>query len=331
MNLPWPFVANVMPLLIGTDEAGYGPNLGPLTICATSWEVPDAEIDLYEHLAEIVSPKSIVADKITICDSKSIYSPSSPRSLANLEMFVLAILYSLHDTLPQDAGQLWSLISGDRKNCPLETPPWSNTFLKLPIAAEKEHVLNLGRNFSSVCKEFHIGLKQICCRAVFPADFNRLIDKFGNKAELLSVETLMCLKEVSEHSAGVAETQIVCDKHGGRSKYASLLNQCLTEQFVHVVNESRELSEYRWSEENQKYRICFQSKGESFLPTALASMVAKYFREVSMEIWNGFWIEKIPGLKPTKGYPLDAKRFKKEIANTQLELGISDSLIWRSR
>ena len=31
----------MMAFLIGTDEAGYGPNLGPLVISATVWEVPD--------------------------------------------------------------------------------------------------------------------------------------------------------------------------------------------------------------------------------------------------------------------------------------------------
>ena len=30
-----------MSYLIGTDEAGYGPNLGPLVISASVWHVPD--------------------------------------------------------------------------------------------------------------------------------------------------------------------------------------------------------------------------------------------------------------------------------------------------
>ena len=40
-----------MPYLLGTDEAGYGPNLGPLVISASLWEVPEGVRgdDLYER------------------------------------------------------------------------------------------------------------------------------------------------------------------------------------------------------------------------------------------------------------------------------------------
>ena len=36
-----------MTLLIGTDEAGYGPNLGPLVVAATAWRI-DARVEAAE-------------------------------------------------------------------------------------------------------------------------------------------------------------------------------------------------------------------------------------------------------------------------------------------
>ena len=44
-----------MPYLLGTDEAGYGPNLGPLVISGSVWEVRDGVQgnDLYERLAKL--------------------------------------------------------------------------------------------------------------------------------------------------------------------------------------------------------------------------------------------------------------------------------------
>jgi hypothetical protein len=71
--------------------------------------------------------------------------------------------------------------------------------------------------------------------------------------------------------------------------------------------------------------------GETFLPTALASMTAKYLRELSMRAFNEFWCAHIPDLKPTAGYYGDSRRFKRAIESKQRELGIDDHLIWRSR
>ena len=42
------------------------------------------------------------------------------------------------------------------------------------------------------------------------------------------------------------------------------------------------------------------------LNVALASMAAKYLREVCMLQFNRYWAAQVPGLKPTAGYPTDA-------------------------
>ncbi|MGH7192257.1 MAG: hypothetical protein ACREJM_01845, partial [Candidatus Saccharimonadales bacterium] len=46
-----------MGYLIGTDEAGYAPNLGPLVISATVWWVPGdpQDVDLYKLLGKAVA------------------------------------------------------------------------------------------------------------------------------------------------------------------------------------------------------------------------------------------------------------------------------------
>ncbi len=48
-----------MAYLIGTDEAGYAPNLGPLVITCTVWRVAKgpADLDLYRLLEAVVLPR----------------------------------------------------------------------------------------------------------------------------------------------------------------------------------------------------------------------------------------------------------------------------------
>ena len=44
-----------------------------------------------------------------------------------------------------------------------------------------------------------------------------------------------------------------------------------------------------------------------------------------------YWTHHVDDLKPTAGYPVDAKRFKQQIEPTQKRLGIDDRVLWRCR
>ena len=85
-----------MAIVIGTDEAGYGPNLGPLVIAASAWHVPDATIngssscDLYDVLSQAICRESSGAAQLAIADSKALYKPGG--SLERLEAGVFASL-----------------------------------------------------------------------------------------------------------------------------------------------------------------------------------------------------------------------------------------------
>jgi hypothetical protein len=50
-----------------------------------------------------------------------------------------------------------------------------------------------------------------------------------------------------------------------------------------------------------------------------------------MKAFNEFWQQRVSDLKPTAGYPLDARRFKQEIAVAQAALAIPDDTFWRTR
>jgi hypothetical protein len=118
-----------------------------------------------------------------------------------------------------------------------------------------------------------------------------------------------------------------CDKHGGRNQYAALLSETFGDLFIPRLEESPACSRYKL----RGGEIRFQVRAEQFLPTAAASILSKYLREMAMEQFNAFWLARVPGIKPTKGYPEDAKRFREEIREAQLKLGIPETVLWRQR
>ena len=97
-----------MAYLVGTDEAGYGPNLGPLVIAGTLWSTPevrDAD-SLYDQLPGVVAPgkrASAVGSSLVLGDSKALYQPKG--GLAALERGVFAALSALPNALQPDALQ----------------------------------------------------------------------------------------------------------------------------------------------------------------------------------------------------------------------------------
>jgi len=315
---------------MGTDEAGYGPNLGPLTITGTLFETTTDDTELYHVLKDCVSDcvtgKS--PDRLVIADSKKVFG--SAKRLGSLEQPVLAILWGAFQVFPKDWRGLLETVCG---SAVLETIPeqiWlAGRSLELPLEADFDQLRRLGDRFRETCEESGVRLAAVECSAIFPPQFNRGLETLGNKATLLSTETLHIASRLLKQTNLPGE--IGCDKHGGRGRYAGLIQQILAVDWVDVGVESREISSYQFEQANRQIQIRFKSQGESFLPTALASMVSKYVREVMMRIWNAYWRDHLPDLKATQGYPQDAKRFLSEVSAKQRELGVATETIWRRK
>ncbi|MBX9788662.1 MAG: hypothetical protein K2Y37_07075 [Pirellulales bacterium] len=340
-----------MPFLIGIDEAGYGPNLGPLVIAATLWRIdgplPDDD-QLDARVAQVISrqaprarralvkagaatdavARSTAARRVRIADSKAIYKPHL--GLAPLELNVLA-MSTAAGALPTDCLAFWQTVA------PQAVPHrdaevWNREFNpQLPLEADARTIARLGQRVAAGLEV--AGLRFLGARAtvLFPAQFNQCVADAGSKGAALSHLSVALMAECLATCRGGEVIRVLGDKHGGRHYYGPLLQHQFPEWLVEVHDEGAARSLYRFGPPERRVEVVFRARGERSLPTALASMFAKYLRELSMRAFNKFWCARVPQLRPTAGYPGDAQRFKRAIAGAQAELGIDDAALWRSR
>jgi hypothetical protein len=331
-----------MAFLVGTDEAGYGPNLGPLVISASVWQVSNGvEKDgLYEPLAAAVSRAPQpggdgAVPRVAIADSKLLYHSGHGLRLLERGLWSAWAVEERSEEsepakIPRTVGEVWQRLAGwsaagrqaalcdgcDDQPAPLDAQPEELGRLR-PIVEETLRVAGVRL----------IGLRSL---AIFPDEFNETVGLYGSKGEALSRWTLGLVARVTA-PLGAGPISIVCDKHGGRNHYLPLLLDFFPDGFIETHGEGRQRSVYRFGPQNRRVEISFQAKGESHLPTALASMASKYLRELAMRALGEFWCRRVPGLRPTAGYPQDARRFRDEIAPVQRALGIEDRVLWRER
>ncbi len=315
-----------MGLVIGMDEAGYGPNLGPLVVTVTAWEVPGSprDADFWKTYADAVTNTPARGDhRLHVADSKQVYRTTG--GLGALERGVFAALHLL-DLRPAGFQQLCTALCRDAS---LDAEPWFDGHdLPLPFSVDGviAAVDAAAMRWRGCCESSGVRLKGIKSDVVLTRRFNRLTRDSGSKGVALSRISLQLLREFWE-PGGTESVLIVGDKHGGRNRYDDLLAEVVDGEMIFRLEEGMHLSRYKVGSSE----IRFQPKGEEHLPVALASMVSKYLRELSMVLFNKYWKGHVPDLKPTQGYPVDAKRFRGEIAAVQAELGLEDDLLWRER
>ncbi|NBV45309.1 MAG: hypothetical protein EBR86_06605 [Planctomycetia bacterium] len=163
-----------MTLVIGTDEAGYGPNLGPLVVAATAWhaaddDAPDAgTTDPAPRFDRATAALAAACGAAPWADSKRIYQPAG--GLGPLETGVLAALVDC----PADGRALADrlAIAVD----PPAPPEWPRFLVTpLPVAAEALALERLREAVADVLPRHGLRLVAIRCRVVQPAAFNALL------------------------------------------------------------------------------------------------------------------------------------------------------------
>ena len=326
-----------MTLVIGIDEAGYGPNLGPLVIGGSLWRVgtepePATTASADSRLAAFATALADeqTRDGLLWGDSKKIFNRQrgEAAALAALEQGVLAALVTATDSLPAAGADLLARLEltlpDDAAGCCWQSLAAS----PIPRAAPAAGCHQAAATARDCLENHGVELLAVACRWVFPEAFNAGLDRGLNKSDLLSQTSLGLAADLRRHDP-TAAASICCDRHGGRKRYAGVVSHCFAAARVEPLTETPACSRYLIHADGPSTAISFSVGGEALLPVAVASMTAKYVRELAMAAFNHFWAGRSPALRPTAGYPLDARRWWQESAAVRQQLMIPDRALWR--
>jgi len=326
-----------MALLAGIDEAGYGPHLGSLVVAAAALEFPQGHDlpspDLWAVLADHVHKRpGGTAGRAVVCDSKAAYTGAA--GLARLERTVLGFL-ATRGVRPRSMAELLKAVAlGPAADGP--RPPWERPErVTLPAAATVDEINATAEHLAAGLATLGAGAGPLWVRAA-PADqLNQMMGEGGrNKAEALFALNADLLTALRDREPAEA-VHVTVDRHGGRRYYGDLLAGTFPMHRVEVLGESAAESRYRLhrgGEAGGAMDVTVRERCEAWsFTTALASMAAKYVRELDMGLLNAYFAERVANLRPTAGYGRDAWRFLAEVAAVRQADGVPDAVILRSR
>jgi len=344
-------------ILLGVDEAGYGPLLGPLCVGAVvieahgaglaPAEAEDAEapnpesseaspgaatvLDLWSMLEQAVCRKPRdPRGRVAVDDSKKLKRPNDAAGhpLEHLERGVLSwtrcIAPAASTPAPPEPSDTTTDLALLRVlgAAPADAAPWSGPAQPLPLANDRGLLDISTQRLRRALEANRLVLHAIRVAALDAPDFNAAFERTRSKA---SVNTALGMERLRRVAAAFPDDEIIAafDRHGGRTHYREELGYTFPDAVVRVFDESETASRYQLRDGRRVIRVSWETEAESrHLPVALASMAAKLVRELWMLRLNRYFAHFMPELKPTAGYVEDGRRWLAEVEPHLPRLGI---------
>ena len=314
----------------GIDEAGYGPMFGPLCVASSAFVLEDyipeeGAPDLWSILNHILCKNRRDAkNKIAVNDSKQLKSNTKKKALTHLERGVFAFMNAMGLEFPANDDSFFNALQ-----CKKTETPWYETQTSLPVGNDIDVLKIDSARLRRTLQETHVKCAHMECTAVDVGVYNERTEHATKSALNFSIAmhhvNRILKKFPTEHP------RIMIDRHGGRIRYRNDLNLFWPDSKIQVLIESASMSRYRLNIDGKIATITFASKiDEEHLPAALASMIAKYTRELYMLRFNRYFRTQLHELKPTAGYVQDGRRFLKEIEPIMVKNGLKHELLVRS-
>lgn len=306
----------------GIDEAGYGPVLGPLVVALTAFDVDDAEapVDLWGRLRRAVlrRPGRREGPRLPVADSKVLHQGGR---LHVLERTALAFSSAAHGgAAPCTAGEWLSRHAATSLTVPWRDYAWYRDLdeLALPLAARPDAVAAAAERLAETTAAAGARPVALTVAPLLEAEYSRRAERLDNKAAVLFDLNVRLIEAfVVDAPAGRAPVRVLCDRHGGRRQYADVLGEAFPMTAVRVLREDTRASAYRIGGGlagarplDVEYRPGGEREG---MEVALASIFAKYTRELFVEQLNRHFVGRVGSLRRTAGYYVDGLRFVGEL------------------
>lgn len=305
-------------LWVGIDEAGYGPNLGPLVMTAVVAE--GREPDVWADLAATVSRAGESGDRLWVDDSKLIYQGRKGRH--RLDAACLAAVDASGRGRPPTLAALLEAVGAGSLD-EVELTPWVES--DPPILAG-------GPPAPGPLACGHWRIVEVRSVVVGPTRFNADLGTTGSKAMVHFRAFARLLGHVWGRVGEGVPASVVSDKHGGRHYYAAALADAFPDAWLERGPEGADLSRYTLRDGPRRLDLRLRPRADSADGlVALASIVSKSIREFWMDAFNAHWAARIPDLRPTAGYPGDSARFRAAIEPHCAERGLHPSAWWREK
>jgi ribonuclease HII len=323
-----------MAVLIGIDEAGYGPILGPLVASSAAFSIPDAHLksDLWQLLSPAVAKKrKHLAGRLLIADSKKAYSKSI--GITHLRRTVLAGLLCADGTSqkPTTAAGLLDCL------CPqctsrLAQYPWYQNLSECALGADADDLEIASGALKSTLSANKMKLLGITSACLDVGYYNEMVSAVKNKANVLFTAICSLIKQAFDAAGDSDNLQVIIDKQSGRTRYRKLLGRMFEELELKILREDGSMSSYELAGSGKVMRLHFAARADDrFLPVSLASMTSKYVRQVLMESINSYFITRCTHLKPTAGYWKDGTRFIEDIESNPARFEYDSERLIRCR
>ncbi len=319
-----------MAVLVGIDEAGYGPILGPLVVTATTFSLPSAllQADLWHVLQKSVAQsKRRLRGRLLIADSKKAHSKTG--AVDHLERTTLAVLRILNQR-PATLMALLQLLSPDSVER-LSDYPWYDGIDTHALPVDDPDKAIAASAFVHDMGLVDMRLIKIESSCLDVAYFNTLVASVRNKANVLFTVTCGLLERAFEQAPD-EDFQVVIDRQGGRIHYRDSLQRMFPGSELRILREGESVSSYEMSRGQRRLRVHFVVRADNrCLPVSLASMVSKYLRELLVANLNAYFVSFCGDLKPTAGYWQDGRRFIGEVRAKLPDIKCDDHQFIRSR